>query len=157
MQKLTQKLTYDNNDNFSINETFFKLKNVLRSTCFRRWLISNVLNDFFCFRFYQFLTRDNYSNWHLTFFFINKAINRFRRFINVILAKKIVYHQFIDSQSSSNQKNLQFSSFLNNINIIITQKQLQQIINVAINSYIQKHSIASNFLNFFDFSNFINF
>ena len=40
--------------------------------------------------------------------------------------------------------------------MIIISEQLQRMINVVIDSYIQKHSIASDFLNFFDFSDFVS-
>ena len=152
---IQKSLSFNNDSNSFIDETSLKSKSnfFIKISQRQRFFVKNV-NDFSIF-FNQRKTSSSTSNFFLIFkiniFDANNFISRrqitkskfifrsstnFRRQINdVISAKKALYYHFID-----------FSSFLfSNIDMIISSNQLQRMINVVIDNYIQRHSFVFEF------------
>ena len=135
--------------NFSIDETSKSKRRFFESNVFRvvtRFVFD--LNDIFIFDRKRAI--ENVITFNV-FFLTNhdqrnssslKRSNTRATFDTSI--EKIVYHQSIESQSSSN-------------NMTMTSKQINQMIKTTIDRYATRHSIVFDFFDFFELSDFVDF
>ena len=117
-----------------------------------------IFNCVLTFSFSLFTNHDEKNNFNKNIFntlFNSKLFAIDKVYITTrvtfdIFAKKVVYYRLIDFQSLSTFNIELFN--VNKNNVIMNSTQIQRIINVVINSYIQQHSLVVDFSKVFEFS-----
>ena len=140
----------NNSDNLFTNQTFSKSEsNFSIKTSQLQRFFSNDLNDFLIAFDQQ--RRNSLAISSFSLLFKTSDID-FRQQTNLkpnsrrqtsdlfIFAKKVLYHNSLDPSLLS--KNIDI--------IVITSKQLQRIINIVIDNYVQRYSFVFEFVEFFN-------